>query len=470
MQVILKKCLVDIRFWIVFFAMARLVSITNAPLENSHSWRQTTVTMVARNFYETDSDILYPRIDIAGDLSGITGMEFPVLNYLIYLLSLLFGYGHWYGRIINLAVSSVGCWYFYLLLRKFFPERVSFYSTMMLMVSIWFAYSRKIMPDTFSMSLVIIGMYYGFNYLYKTGPWAKNLALYTVLVMLGLLSKLPSGYLLVVFLLPISDVRVELRNKVFFCLMSLAMCIPVVWWYFLWVPCLVETYGFEHFFMGKSFSEGFSEVMDNIGDAFKHFYSDALKFIGFGVFLFGLVMCIVKREKTVLLAFGLSFAAFCVVILKSGWTFTHHEYYIIPFVPPMALVAGCGMAAISNGKLRTALMVAVAVECILNQHGHFIVREPRKPLLGLEEVLDRYSNRDDLIVINSDQNPTAMYFAHRKGWVASNEQLSDTAYLNDLRDRGCRNVLIMKQTLGEEMEMPLPRLYNGDAYAVYQLR
>ena len=85
-------------------------------------------------------------------------------------------------------------------------------------------------------------------------------------------------------------------------------------------------------------------------------------------------------------------------------------------------------------------------------------------------MLDRYSNRDDLIVINSDQNPTAMYFAHRKGWVASNEQLSDTAYLNDLRDRGCRNVLIMKQTLGEEMEMPLPRLYNGDAYAVYQLR
>lgn len=465
----MKSLSKDIRFWILLLVLIRLVGVTNPPLENSHSWRQTTVTMVARNYYETDPNILYPRIDIGGDLTGITGMEFPVLNYLIYILSLVFGYGHWYGRLINLLVSSLGCWYFYLLLRRFFSERISFYSTLMLLVSIWFAYSRKIMPDTFSMSLVIIGMYYGVNYLYENGNRVKNVLLYVVLTMAGVLSKLPSGYILVVFLLPLIDKEVMFKRKALFCAVSAVICMPVAWWYLLWVPHLVSTYGFEHFFMGKGFAEGCSEVMANFGDALKHFYSDALKFIGFGVFLLGLVMCFVRRNKLALYIFGLSFVAFCIVILKSGWTFTHHEYYIIPFVPPMALIGGCGLAAITNTKLRVVLMVAVAMEGILNQHCHFVIREPRKPLLQLESDLDRFTCRDDLIVINSGENPTAMYFAHRKGWVAGNDQLSDTNYLNDLRKHGCKCVVVMKRALGENVDMQLPLLLDNENYAIYHL-
>ncbi|MFM6983581.1 MAG: hypothetical protein ACKOXF_05580, partial [Chitinophagaceae bacterium] len=77
----------DIRFWIIVFFIVRLYGIMFPPLEVSHNWRQTTVTMVARNFTEDGAHLLYPKIDIAGEKSGITGMEFPVLNYLIYLVS-----------------------------------------------------------------------------------------------------------------------------------------------------------------------------------------------------------------------------------------------------------------------------------------------------------------------------------------------------------------------------------------------
>jgi hypothetical protein len=46
------------------------------------SWRQTLGTMAARNFQETDSNVLYPRIDIGGDKSGITWLwyDFWVLH------------------------------------------------------------------------------------------------------------------------------------------------------------------------------------------------------------------------------------------------------------------------------------------------------------------------------------------------------------------------------------------------------
>ena len=74
----------NIRFWIVVLFIIRLIGITNPPLEVEHNWRQTTVTMVARNFLEVDNNIFYPRVDFAGDKTGITGMEFPLLNYMIY--------------------------------------------------------------------------------------------------------------------------------------------------------------------------------------------------------------------------------------------------------------------------------------------------------------------------------------------------------------------------------------------------
>src|SRR5688500_14048264 len=106
----------DIRFWILLFFVVRLYGITLPPLELSHSWRQTDGLMIARNFCETDANILYPRIDSAGEKSGIVGSEFPLLNYLIYLVSAIFGYEHWYGRLIVLVCSSIGVFFFYKLI------------------------------------------------------------------------------------------------------------------------------------------------------------------------------------------------------------------------------------------------------------------------------------------------------------------------------------------------------------------
>jgi len=198
---IIKEIIKDIRFWILLLFIVRLIGISNPPLEVGHNWRQTTVTMVSRNFLEIDNNILYPRIDIAGEKTGITGMEFPLLNYTIYIVSKVFGYQHWFGRLINLLISSFGLWFFYRLIRKYFTEQVAFFSTIILAVSIWFQFSRKIMPDTFSMSMIIASIYFGSNYLDSTirKYSLMQLTIYTILMSLGILSKLPSGFLLVVF-------------------------------------------------------------------------------------------------------------------------------------------------------------------------------------------------------------------------------------------------------------------------------
>jgi hypothetical protein len=116
----------DIRFWIVFFFLIRMYGITFPPLEVGHNWRQTDGLMIARNFYERSPNIFYPTVDVAGEKTGIVGCEFPILNYLIYLLSLIFGYQHWYGRIIVLIFSSLGILFFYKVIKKKFTESVAF--------------------------------------------------------------------------------------------------------------------------------------------------------------------------------------------------------------------------------------------------------------------------------------------------------------------------------------------------------
>lgn len=459
----------DIRFWIILLLVIRLYAITLPPIEVSHSWRQTTVAMAARNFYEIDNNILYPRIDISEDLSGITGMEFPIFNYLIYIISLIFGYTHWYGRVINLIITSIGCYYFYRLIKKYFSERISFCSTIILLTSIWLQYSRKIMPDTFSMSLVIIGLYYGTNYLEQKSKSIKNITLYVIFCTLGILSKLPSGYILIIFTIHLLDNRIPLNRKISFCLSSLLMLIPIIFWYFYWVPYLVDEYGLWHFFMGKSFSEGISEIIINISDTLKHFYQHALMYIGFVTFIIGLVICFIKKEKLILKILSLSFLAFCVIIFKSGWTFAHHEYYIIPFVPIMSLVAGYAIASIEKKYLRVILLLAIAIENFSSHTSDYIVKGNRKSLLELESVCDRIVSPEELIVINSGADPTAMYFVHRKGWVCHNNDLLDKTFVTSLHERGAEYIIILKKAFGSDMKLDLPRIYDSEDYDIYRI-
>jgi 4-amino-4-deoxy-L-arabinose transferase-like glycosyltransferase len=463
-----KHIFTNIRFWILLFALLRLYGITNPPLEPAHSWRQTTVAMVARNFYEVSPDIFYPRIDIAGDKTGITGMEFPLFNYLIYLVSLIFGFHEWYGRLINLIVSSTGIYYFYLLVKKYFSKEVAFNATFILLVSFWFSYARKIMPDTFASTLVIISMFYGSNYLDRKQS-ISNLLLYIFFGTIGILSKIPVAYIWVIWLFWFLNKDIKGSDKLIFVVATIIIAIPVYYWYFIWVPYLVSTYGFWHFFMGESLTKGVHEIMTYFPRVLNHFYETALKFIGFGLFLFGLVMATIKKEKIIWAILLISLAGFSVIILKAGRTFAFHSYYILPFVPVMALMAGYGLSQIRNRKAVYILLAAVAIEGLLNQWNDFYIKPNAVAMEHLENDLNRFSSKNDLIVINSGNNPAPMYFAHRKGWVAPNDKILDTTYLHKLRDKGARYVLILKKVYGTPITLPENIVIENENYTVYRI-
>lgn len=457
----------DIRFWLLLLFLIRLVGITNPPLEVGHNWRQSLTNMIARNFVEAGPDLLHPTVDTAGAATGIIGAEFPFFNFLIYLLAMFTGYEHWLGRLVNLLVSTAGLYFYFRVLTELLPKRLAAYATVVLGVSIWFAFSRKIMPDTFSVSLVMAGLFFALRYLKTGNVW--QLLLFGLLSCLGMLCKIPAMSLLsflgVMWFLPALD-----RKRVWLVAFTAVLAfLPVAYWYFVWVPHLVSTYGFQLYFP-KSLSEGWFEIQPFWPEFFEKFYFSALhSYLALAVCLAGIWLLVKKMAwqfSLGLVTFSLVFGLF---ILKTGAVFPLHNYYIIPFVPVMALCCG---VALYQLKYRTAvaLVVLIGVEAIANQQHDFKVPSDKAYKLKLESLLQTHVPAADKVVINGGQSPQDMYFAHRKGWSITNHEAMKPHFVDSLAQRGVRFLIIDKIQLAKYVpSQKYKRLSENQHYVVYAL-
>jgi len=454
-------------FYLVLFFVLRLYHITDPPLEAAHNWRQATVTMAARNFYTSDNNIFYPRVDFAGELSGITAMEFPVLNYLIYLISLVFGYEHWYGRLINLFVSTFGIKFFHKIITKYFGTEIAFNSSIILLFSIWFPYSRKIMPDTFSFSLVIIGIYYLTNYF--DNAKLKYLLLYIFFTLIGVLSKLPCVFILSILLIFIIDKSNSIQQKIYFSVSTMMLLLAVWCWYFYWVPFLTATFKFEHFFMGNNVLVGAKELINNLEATTRKFFDNAIKYIGFVFFIVGMVFIVLRKQKLLGYILMLSALSYSVIMLKAGVTFCRHSYYIVSFAPIMSLIAGFGLTNIKSKKIVTIVLIAIAIEGIGNNIDDFFIPKNNYELINLEKDLNIFGTRRDKIIINSGNMPTPMYFANRKGAITFNDSLTTNEYLKIKKNQNYRFIVVLKKVMGTNIELPLKELVSNTNYTIYKL-
>ncbi len=480
----------DIRTWLCIAFVMRLYRITAPPLDGAYTWREADVLAVARNFLEVQANIFYPRIDFvslglpvsAEELPIITGMEFPLLNYLIYLFSYAFGFEHWYGRLINLALGTAGIYYYYRSLQFFCSEKTAFYAALFFIFSMAFSYMRKTLPDPFSVSCSLIALYYALSYLYHQSAYRK-LAAYFLWALAGIMSKIPAALLFAVLLLPLAHSRSSMKQKIIFCLASFILLLPVCYWYFYWRLVLTEMHGYEYFFFGNSILSSLREFMETIAaQAAEHFYVALLGYSGFCLYLYGLFQIFKKKEKNLIYIWLISIFVVVFFILKAGSSI-HHDYYLMWWLPFMCFFAAYGFIQISQAltqrrpgylhALRARiLLLLICVLCLENLgrlHHHFDYQHHKLILFRLEEFLDQHIPKEAPIAIASGAKPHALYFAHRRGWLLSNKEIKNTENLTLLQKKGCKYALILKSVEEGDALLQLPIVAENTHFRIYTM-
>ena len=456
----------DIRFWIGVFFILRLIGITNPPLETNHNWRQSLTNMTARIFHEEGADLMHPKVYYGGTQSSVIASEFPIFNYLIYLVSVVFGYEHWLGRIVNLLISSFGTWFLFRLLNKVFNKEVAFLASILFLSSIWFSYSRKIMPDTFSVSVVIIGLYYGWNWLLG----AKNiyLFLYGLCISIGVLSKIPAITLIAPLGLTLFSNSISIKRKGILYAVSVCVVGIVSYWYFYWVPHL-KAEGANDLFFTRGFSEGLKELWGfRIKLLDKLTFSPLQSHSGYLTVLAGIVLAIYKKHTFILAVAGSMLVVFGVFMVLAGSVFAVHNYYIIPIVPLFILLAAYALSNVPK-RYRYILLAIICLECIANQVHDFSIKKEKLYPLELAALLDAHTPHESAIVINGGQSPQPLYFAHRFGWTVSPDATFDETEMNTLALYGVEFLVIDKY---RQSKIPAygEVLHDGKHYVIMKLK
>ena len=132
-------------------------------------------------------------------------------------------------------------------------------------------------------------------------------------------------------------------------------------------------------------------------------------------------------------------------MFKSGATFYIHNYYIVPFVPMMSVLAAYTLEFVPKQWIKALLLFIIVAEGIGNQQDGFRIKQTDQYLMDLETIMDQLTAPSDLIAINTRSgNPVEMYLAHRKGWMLLNQNITE-ARLDEIKKKGCRFLLINRK-------------------------
>lgn len=463
----LHVLLTDARFWIPLLLAVRLINLDYPPY-GGHTWRQTMTLGVARNYLEWDANFFKPRTLLCDSRTGIFAQEFPIYNYLVFLGWKLFGQENWVFRLLLLFVNSLGLFWFYQIVKRIFNHRAAILSMILFGTSLMLTYSMKAMPDTFAISLTLGGVLYGWKFLQEKKSGLTNGILFLLLGSLGMLSKIPASAIMTLLLIPFMAKEVILNRKVTFVLLSLISLVIVICWYFFWIPWAEHTYGHQLFFP-RTIIDGVNELLA-AGDATgAKFESSAFRSrIVFYICAIGLLTLMVKGQRLLLsslLAFSLVFFYFMV---KAGDVFSAHDYYVLPYIPALAICGGFAVDLWLPQKkwILPIVLFVFTVMGIWSQINSFKMGEKDKLNLRLESICSVHIPPDArILTTEEDGNPTMLYFCHSKGWSES-ESWKNEGWIAIEAEMGMEYVVVQKFQHNARLSLPL--VYEDSDFVIYK--
>jgi len=225
-----------------------------------HVWAQCARASIALNYYKGDMNFFKPRIHKYLEGDGITGLEFPLVNYIPAVCYKIFGFNEKYYRGFVLFSITLGLLFFFLMLNKLIHNwLLSFGLTLSAYCSpVFLYYSINFMPDITSLALVLIAWYFFFNFIKNSTQKSSHLFWFCFSATLAALIKISS---LVVILTVLALIILDylkyfkkynqgqlIRNKPKLAIILIS-CIGIIISWYLYSMYLVKSGGADSFAM-----------------------------------------------------------------------------------------------------------------------------------------------------------------------------------------------------------------------------
>lgn len=435
------------------------------PISPPHAIRQADTAAIARNYTIDSPGFFYPKVDYNQGTSGITGMEFPIYQYLAGLFYHFTPHHHdWPGKLISL-LSGIGI--ALLMMRLLAPLGFSgpiVFAALYSMPAMIF-YTAKFMPEPLGLFSSLFGLY---NYRrYRSEPANFKLGgLALAGLLLGSLIRPYFIFLNLPLLIDFFSALIQKRKiEVGPLVMGLLILAPFSAWYFYWSPHLVKTFGLDYFFTGTPLEENLALLLTlSFWKTLAwRIFEDYLNWIMVPLFFYGIYQ--VRKlniwregdsvQKALVFTPLLTIAG---LVLLTGRHFSPHFYYFYPAIPGFALFNALALSSLNRfleekppllQKLLPLFLIVAAAGGASQNYKKSKLYAKYQPIQEQLEEIDRQKTL--FIVEMVEGNAFSLHPMRLRGWSLPRKTLeTDHRLLQAKKSEGAAYVVVLQ---GEQMAL-----------------
>ncbi len=476
----------------VIASLALHLPFLNHPPYSQHVWRQSATMMVAENLYEEGMDIFHPRVNQRMDGNGITGMHFPLYEYVLALAYQVFGKQFWLPRIWSWVLSVLGAWAIArITLRWWKSQKAATLAFVFYLFSPEIFYNGWIaLPDVLALPLCLWGLV--MYYRYRDRNDFLSLGFATLLFMLGGLVKLQ--YLGIGLFIAgevwMDRKSLSLRDWLAHAVFGILSVLPVLAWY-RYAREQIERSKLADFGIELKPAESLEQALYVLK---KNLISDLPEtLLGF-VAVIGLATMIfflfrdwkTVRSNRVLIPMLFFASGFLVYHLLELRVLEHHQYYMLPYLTMLVPLCARGLERLTKGNLKI-LVPLLGIQIALTAF-RMIPARFANPDRQIPEAFWKEETRTRLqqavpdtarIITGPDQTMCMyLYFLHKKGWNFERPgdllkvQANGRSDLDWAVQSGCRYLITSQENIEQTAVATYleARINYIDGFSVYLIR
>lgn len=443
----------------LLFALALLPRLQHfsGEIDSLHAWRQCDTHNYITNFTQNGIALLSPAVCWMGHHQTLL-LEFPLPEAIVAVLYQLFGEHLLIARLFFLLCFLLSAYFFYLIVKLWFSDAIALLAlAFYLFAPLGIFYSRAIHIDFFVLALAHAGMYLVLRALktQKTGHWLGAACCF----FLGSLVKVPY-----IFYLAIPIIYAAFHAKAWKTLLK------NVWWF---APSLLGVFAWKAYAIQVNgqipnwdFIHNFNRFTDmaywyfgtwhqrSIGHnwllVFGRLWPEILVgYIGIALWLVGMFFSRKPKGCQLAIWWILATALYAVVFFNLN---VKHDYYLIPFMAPLALLLAIGVERVA-GLWQTRLWSTAVILAVFTwyavsawQYTEKAKYHDQDAFVDIGHLIKNQTKPEEAIVSVygglSPQCPLVLHRARRNGWSIPVQDISPEL-VESLRTKAQANSLLL---------------------------